>query len=276
MGMGGGWGPGGIVWGPGGPPTGPGLSLSVQDAILYRALRLAQITRGPGRTANPEQFNDALIALNGMLDSLNIQRDAIYTIDNARYTLTPPKTSYSIGQDPTGMTVADFNAPRPINIDQARLVLTSSPTPVYLPLRIATPEEWATITVRQMPTTIPQVLYYDADFPLANLYFWGYPTQANDVELWTWSPLPQYFAITDSVIVPPGYADMLCYNLAVRLADQFGTVAPPNVMTEARRTLGHVKALNGMTTPMGSADWGARSMSTPDRGDWNYLYGGPA
>ena len=67
-------------------PAGPGISpmlfppvggLTVQQAILYRALRLAGITRGPGRTANVEQFNDALIALNGLIAYLNSDRKSV-------------------------------------------------------------------------------------------------------------------------------------------------------------------------------------------------------
>jgi hypothetical protein len=118
-------------------------------------------------------------------------------------------------------------------------------------------------------------MFCDYDFPLANLFFWGYPTASCDIELWTWRPLPQYFSVNDSVILPPGYADMLTYNLAVRLADQFGTVAPPNVLTEARRTLGRVKALNDANTPMGSNDYGTEGQRYrgAGRGDWNYMSG---
>ena len=250
-------------------------SIVLRDQILYRALRLAQITRGPGRIANPEQLNDALIALNGMLDSLNIQHDGIFSVNNNSYTLTPSKTNYTIGIDPLGVAHADFAAPRPIRIDKARLVLTSSPTQVYLPLAIATHMEWASIVVRQIPTTIPQILYCDYAYPLANLFFWGYPTQANKVELWTWQPFTTFASVVDNVILPPGYPDMLCYNLAVRLADQFGTVAPPNVMTEARKTLARVKALNTPSTPIGTTDGGTRGdrRGGGSQADFNYMSG---
>ena len=250
-------------------------SIQLKDAILYRALRLAQITRGPGRTANPEQLNDALVALNGMLDSLNIQHDGIYSINNQRYTLAPPKLSYTIGIDPLGVQHADFPVPRPVRIDQARLVMTNSPTPVYLPLVIATADQWASITVRQVPTTVPQVMYCDYNYPLSRLFFWGYPTSSCDVELWQWQPFTAFATITDSVVLPPGYSDMFVYNLAVRLADQFGTVAPPNVQTEARRKLGRVKALNSPSMPMGSNDYGTEGnrYDSGTRGTFNYMTG---
>ena len=253
------------------PLVPPVASIQLKDAILYRALRLAQITRGPGRTANPEQLNDALLALNGLLDSLNIQHDAIFSINNDRYHLTPSKRSYSIGIDPLGVKTADFQVPVPIRIDQARLVLTAPASPVYLPLTLATAEQWASITVRDVPTTVPQVMYCDYDYPIANLWFWGYPTAGNDVELWTWQPLGRFTAITDSVVMLPSYVEMLVYNLAVRLADQFGTVLPPNVMSEARRLLGRIKAVNNPSLPMGSNDYGTEGDRY--RGDFNYMAG---
>jgi len=264
-----------VVWNAGtfGASFGSGQALAVKDLILYRALRLAQVTRGPGRTANPEQFQDALMALNGMLDSLGIQHDAIFSINNERYTLSPSKRSYSIGIDPLGARTADFQAPVPTRIDQARLVLTASASPVYLPLTIATADQWASITVRDVPTTVPQVMYCDYDYPIANLWFWGYPTAGNDVELWTWQTFTRFNTILDQVVMLPSYVDMCVYNLAVRLADQFGTVLSPNVMTEARRTLSRIKALNNPSLPMGSADYGVKGDHGGGRGDFNYMSG---
>jgi len=264
-----------VIWSPNGPTGGGSTSLAVQDAILYRALRLARVIGGPGRTPNPEQYVDALISLNGLLDSLNIQPGVIYTVQPARYTLAPPQPSYTIGIDPAGLVVADFNAPRPIRIDEARLVLTSSPQPVFLPLRIATDAEWQSIVVREIPTSVPTILYMNNDYPIAKLFFWPYPNAGNDVELWTWEPLEKFASLTQKVIAPEGYLDMLIYQLAVRLGDQFGTAAAmsPNVASDARRMLGRVKALNDPNHPMGTTDAGTRGKPA---GDFNYLTGMPS
>ena len=262
-----------VIWAPGGPTGQGSTSIKVQDVILYRALRLAGVTGGPGRTPSPEQLVDALISLNGLIDSLNLHRGAIYTIQPNRYTLTPPKPSYSIGIDPLGLVTADFNAPRPIYIENARLVLTSSPVEVYLPLRIATDLEWSSIAVRAIPVTIPQVMYCDYDYPIAQIFFWGYPTEANDLELWTWKDVKEFSSLNDPVICPVGYIDMFCYQLAVRLADQFRTPISPNVISDARRMLSRIKSVNDPNGPMGSADYGTRGWKS---GDFNYLTGGPS
>jgi len=263
----------GVIWSPDRTQPGGSASIKVKDCILYRALRLARVTGGPGRTPNPEQYVDALISLNGLLDSLNINRSAIYTVQPARYTLSPPKKFYTIGIDPLGLTIADFNAPRPIYIQDARLILTSSPSPVFLPLKVIRQDSaWASIVVREMPSTIPLYIYPDNDSPIEKLYFWPYPTQTNDVELWTWEPLTQFASLDDPVIAPTGYMDMLVYQLAVRLGDQFGTAAAmsANVISDARKMLGRVKALNEPNVPMGSADYGTRGTPTAD---FNYMTG---
>ena len=252
---------------------------SVQSAILYRALRLAGVTGAAGRTASPDQLADALGSLNALTDYLNSQREVPYTISPATYTLSPPKQMYTIGQDPNGVLVADFNAPRPTHIEQARLVLTSSPTYVYLPLRLVTDKEWATISVPNIPVTIPKVLFCDYNWPLAGLWFWGYPTQANKVELWTWQGLPQFATTSTTVTLPPAYIDALTYLLAARLQDQFAgnlQVPPnPNLEMQGRRMLGRIKALNAPSPIVASADFGAEG-GRKGGGDWNYMSGGPA
>ena len=252
---------------------------TVQQAILYRALRLAGMTMGPGRTASPDQLADALAALNGLTDLLNTNEGAIFTIQPLLFTLSPSKISYTIGIDPQGIQIADFAAVRPTRIEQARLVLTNSPTWVYLPLHLATDAEWASISVRQVPVTIPKVLYCDYAWPLASLFFFGYPTQANKVELWVWQNLPQFAAVTSPYTAPPGYTEMLTYMLAARLQEQFISQlqVPPNPNLEAhgRRLLGRIKSLNQPNPRVGSADWGQRGGRTGG-GSWNYMSGGPA
>lgn len=254
---------------------------TVQAAILYRALRLAGVTMGPGRTASPDQLSDALLSLNGLIDYLNAQEDAIFFKAFSRYTLSPPKQSYTIGIDPNAVTqTADFKVTRPIRIDQARLVLTSSPAAVYLPLHLATDAEWASITVRQMPNTIPSIMYCDYGWPIATLFFWGWPSVSNDVEIWSWNPLSSYATVTDPVTLPPAYLDMMVYQLAARLQDQFVAQLQvpfnPNLWTQANRMLGRVKAVNTPNIEIGSADFGARGSTLDSGGYFNYMTGGPA
>ena len=128
-----------------------------------------------------------------------------------------------------------------------------------------------------IPGTVPRGMFCEYASPLASLYLWGYPTAANSLELWTWQQLAQFVTINDNVVLPPAYIDMLVYNLAVRLADQFPTLAQmsPNVAIEARRILGRVKAINLPSPPIPSADYGAEGRPL-GAGGFNYMTGGPS
>lgn len=260
---------GGTIWGPGVS----GTSYAVRDIVLYRALRLAGITTGPVRTANPETFADALLSLNGFIDYLNAQGDAIFSIQPERMTLAPPKLIYTIGIDPYGIVLADFQLPRPERILRANLVLTASAPPVYTALRIIDYDTYAALGVRDIPVTIPSYLYCDYDFPIAGLHLWGYPSQANDLELWVWQALTGFATLDDPCILPPGYLDMLVYNTAARLMDQFPERAKQNdsVRQQAMRMLGKIKAANSITEAIPSADYGTTGRKG---GGWfNYMTG---
>ena len=212
--------------------------MRVQDQILYPALRLAGVLGAAGRGASPSQLADAFASLNRMMDSWTIQNLLIYTIRSDRYTLTPSQVSYTIG--PVG---ADFTAPRPVEITQANIVLAGSPA-VHCPLKLIDDQEWASISVREIPTTLPLKLYNDGAYPNSRLYFWPYPTAANDLELFTSSQLTRFAKQTDDVSFPPGYEDALVYNLAVRLSGQFGTVLRGDVAATAKEGKALVKSRN--------------------------------
>jgi hypothetical protein len=241
--------------------------MSVATELLYPALRLAGILGAPGRTASTSELADAFDALNRMLGSWTIQDELIYSIQIDRYNLSPSKTSYTIG--PTG---ADFTAPRPIRITQANLVLLG-PSEVHLPLNLLTDAQWARRRLTVIPTSVPTDLYSDYDFPNSRLFLWGYPTVANDLELFTWQQLSSFPSQAAAVSLPPGYAQAVVYNLAVCLNDQFGTPIRPNVLATARRTSAWVKGNNAPSPAVPSADFGTRG--SQGGGTFNYVTGMP-
>lgn len=242
--------------------------MSVATELLYPALRLAGILGAPGRTASTSELADAFDALNRMLGSWTIQDELIYTMQAARYNLSPSKTSYTIG--PTG---ADFTAPRPDRITAACLVMLG-PSELHLPLSLLTDAQWAYKRLREIPTSVPTELYCDYSHPNSRLYLWGYPTVANDLELFTWSQLSSFPSQAAAVSFPPGYANAIVYNLALQLNDQFGTPIRPNVLTTARRTSAWLKGLNAPSPAVPSVDYGTEG--SQHTGAFNWATGMPA
>jgi hypothetical protein len=229
---------------------GAGVSGRVVQAgsgLLYPALRKANITIGPQRTPSPAQFQDAIEELNRLTGSLNCDRLFIYSMTNYVFPLTGQKT-YTIGQDPSGGggcggTGADFAVPRPQVIESANIVTGNGA--LRYPLAIVTDLQWARIRMQDLPNTIPEILYNDRAYPLSTLYLYGQPMAGYQLELFVWTLVPQFVALTDVVLLPPGYEDALVLNLACRLAPHFQRVVAQDVLQQARESLMRLMSING-------------------------------
>jgi hypothetical protein len=205
-----------------------------------------------------------------MIDSWNLSEGLIYRHGSQTFTMPVNKKTYTIG--PTG---ADFITTRPLRIEAMNMVIGATGTPVYVPVRLLTWEEYSQFALRDLTTTFPTAAHYSPTMPNGTLYVWGQPTQSNQVEFWWFQQAPQFLTSSDTVIVPPGYAEAMVYNLAVRMGDQFGTtqLMSPNVFTDARKALAAIKGMNSPSPKIASADIGVR---TARRGDFNYFVGGPS
>lgn len=112
----------------------------------------------------------------------------------------------------------DFVAQRPIFIYRANLVLISENPEVHLPLTLLDDAQWAAKTIPHLLSSYPWELYNDGNYPLSKLYLYGYPNQANDLELFTWQQLKDSFtAVTDVAMFPPGYEDFIVTRGALRV-----------------------------------------------------------
>lgn len=156
-------------------------------------LSVGQVLSGTGITAGCK--------ISGIVENISITLSVAATANGAQtITVTP-----------------DFIAPRPNFIYRANLVLTTSSPEVHLPLRILTDAEWAAKTLPHLLASFPWELYNDGDYPQSQIYMYGYPNEVNDLELFTWQQLKSSFtAVTDAVIFPPGYEDMIVTRGALR------------------------------------------------------------
>src|SRR5262245_33162579 len=106
----------------GGSAPPPGVVVQVGPGLLYPALRKAGVTLGPQRTPSVAQYQDAIDELNRLTGSLNCDRLNIYSHQRVELPLVAGQKTYTIGQDPTGGTVADFDVPRPQFIEAANII----------------------------------------------------------------------------------------------------------------------------------------------------------
>jgi hypothetical protein len=230
--------------------------------LLYPALRKAGVTLGPQRTPSPAQYEDALEEVNRLIGSLNVDRLFIYSIARQEYPLSGAKT-FTIGIDPQGVSIADCNGPRPVQIDAANVIY--SVPEIRRPLALLTDLQWRQIVVQDIPNTIPYALYDDYAYPLSTLYIYPQPVPGYILELFQWQAVPTFLTPDDIVLLPPGYEDALVLNLAVRLGPHFQRQVDGDVRADAQKALLRIESINapkpvlqvpclGASGPTGSND----------------------
>ena len=221
--------------------------------VFKAALRRGGITTLPGTTPSTDQTTELIPETNRMLGSWNCDGHKIFTTDINRYAMTPQQTTYFIG--PTG----DFVAPRPTFIYRANVVLVNSSPELHIPLSILSDADWAAHVITELPASFPWSIYNDGANPDSKLYLYGFPTETNDLELFTWQDLKNDFtAVTDAVIFPPGYEEALVTHLALRvcrlypLDSRLSVAQRGDLERDAAKALMALKTLNTEPVPMAS------------------------
>lgn len=203
------------------------LALSATD-FIKSALRLVGALRS-GLNLTNDELNDSKLVLNSMLDAFSIERTqipavTIQTVDQAQVplALVANQQAYKLGNV---LGTEDFLLPRPSRLERVSILYSASQqTPVELPMEMYDDVAWQGISNKSTPSLLPQGCFVDessAVFPDMVLSFWPVPTQANPVILYLWGLLQQFADLNAKFLFPPGYAEMLRYQLAVRLAAEF-------------------------------------------------------
>lgn len=161
--------------------------------------------------------------------------------------------------DDTGLTGDDTEAPdtatgpdthwdyvRPVWIDHASLLVTTNATqPLELPLDLLTVEDWQETRIKAVESTIPRRVYVNEGWPYTTLSIWPVPTDStSEIVLYLPQAVTGFADLTTDYTFPPGYADAFRYQLAARLAPEFGRTLDPAVAHLAAESLAQIKRVN--------------------------------
>lgn len=224
------------------------MSTTALDLITDALVEIGALAAGETPTA--EDADLCRRRLNSLLDSLNIDRAAINKIAIDEYTLTAGHQPHTIGVDPAGVLTADFAQARPVAIVRAYIKTGSGTSADHQEIDVWTEQEWSDISARGMAGSTPEGVYPDYGAPLCSLYFWPVPSAAVVYEQHSWVQFTEFSAISDIVNLPTGYADLLMYNLALRIAPAFGREPSAVTVEMASRARTNIQTVNSKPLQM--------------------------
>ena len=206
--------------------------------LVKAALRkLGAIASGEEMSAN--ELQDALEEMNRMLDNWNTERLLVHVLTRNEWTLSSSVDQVEIGAG------GSLDIVRPQRIEQGDAYIKEGDQEYELEVWLR--DKWARITDKTT-TGRPTVLYYEASFPLGLIRLHPVTDTANyTFILYIWTLLAQVSNVEQSLALPPGYADAITHELAIRLAPEYGKTVPPAVAIGAVSTKANVKRINSQT-----------------------------
>jgi hypothetical protein len=182
-------------------------------------------------TPTSAMLNNALTALNNMLESWSNDSVNVFARSWLNFPLTASQTTYQIG---TGAT--DFNTPRPSAIASAYVRLGN----VDYALSQINDSIYADQIAVKTIAGIPRWFNYDNGFPLANIRLWPAPSSAFTLYIQNENPLTD-FALTDTVSLPPGWNRAIIFNLADELCSDYGQETPDGTQRIAQKSFSLIR-----------------------------------
>lgn len=211
-----------------------------RDAVAAALRKIGVLAAGESVPA--QEAEDALDDLNRMIGSWSNEGLMIYESPRESFTLTPGVGSYTIGDGAT------FDTVRPTYLDAATIENQSATPKIELQLNIIRSAiEWSTVMAKSLTSTIPENIYYDRGYPNDTIYLYPIPSVANKLVIYTKKKLSAITDMNSEIVLPPGYDDAIVYNLALRLAPEYGKQVSEYVMMVAIESKALIKRVNHET-----------------------------
>ena len=202
---------------------------------IERALRLLGVL-AEGETPSAATSQDALMALNQMIDSWNTERLSVFATQDQVFTWPASFISRTLG--PTG----DFVGNRPILLDDSTYF--RAPTNVSYGIKFINQQQYNGIAVKTVTSTYPQVMWVNMTFPNIEIYLYPRPTQDLEFHFVSVQELTRPADLSTVMYYPPGYLRAFTYNLAMEFAPEFGVEPSQQVQRIAMTSKRDLKRIN--------------------------------
>ncbi|MEI6793874.1 MAG: hypothetical protein WCL05_01395 [Verrucomicrobiota bacterium] len=200
------------------------------------ALRLLGVL-AEGETSSAATSQDALSALNQMIDSWGTEKLSTFTTQEQVFSWLPGFVSRTLG--PSG----DFVGDRPVLMDDATYFVDAS-TGISYGIKLINQQQYDGIAVKSVTSTFPQVMWINTNFPNIDMHVYPVPTKVLEWHFISAAQLTQPATLSTELYFPPGYLRAFRYNLACEIAPEFGIEPPPTVGRIAMTSKRDIKRIN--------------------------------
>ena len=200
------------------------------------ALRLLGVL-AEGETPSAATSQDALFALNQMIDSWGTEKLSTFTTQEQIFNWLPGLISQTLG--PSG----DFVGDRPVLMDDATYFVDTS-TGISYGIKLINQQQYDGIAVKTVTSTFPQVMWINTNYPNIDMHVYPVPTKILEWHFISAAQLTQPATIATPLYFPPGYLRAFRYNLACELAPEFGVEPSATVSRIAMYSKRNLKRIN--------------------------------
>jgi len=190
-----------------------------------------------GEEPSPQAAQDALSAMNQMIDSWNTERLAVFCTEDQVFNWPPGEITRTLG--PSG----NFVGNRPVLIDDATYFRDAS-TNVSYGIKLINQQQYNGIAVKTVTSTYPQVMFVNNSFPDITMTIYPQPTRVLEWHFVSVQELTKPATLNTVLSFPPGYLRAFKYNLAMEIANEFGVEPMPQVQRIAMTSKRNLKRIN--------------------------------
>lgn len=203
---------------------------------INRALRLLGVL-AEGETPSAATSQDALTALNQMIESWGIERLSTYELQEQSFTWPANTASRTLGAS------GNFSGTRPTKILDSTYFKDTA-TGVSYGIKIINADQYNSIATKTTTATYPQVVWVNMTHPNLTMTIYPVATTAVEWHIMGAKEITQPAATSTTIANPPGYLRAFAFNLALELAPEFGVEPSSQVKRIARISKAALKRIN--------------------------------
>jgi hypothetical protein len=204
--------------------------------IINGALRLIGVL-AEGETPSSATSQDALDAMNQMIQSWNIERLSVFNTQDQTFTWPADEITRTLG--PSG----DFVGVRPVMLEDSTYFRDPS-TNVSFGVKFINQQQYNGIAVKTVTSTYPQVIWVNMTYPNVTMTIYPKPTRVLEWHFVSAQEITQPVTLADNLAFPPGYLRAFRYNLALELSPEFGVAPSADVRRIAITSKRNLKRIN--------------------------------